>query len=180
MEERAFERKKGTANVKRVALMGMLFALAIVLSIVEGFIPVPVPVPGVRLGLANIVIMFALLQLRKREALALAVLKAAFAAVTRGAVAGALSLSGGVLAFCVMALVLGLRKEQATYLLVSLAGAIFHNVGQILAASLILDTLLWPYFPVLLLSGIVTGFATSVLLKLTFPAFRRLQLKKDT
>ncbi|MCE5236321.1 MAG: Gx transporter family protein [Clostridiaceae bacterium] len=178
MEGKTVERHKGTAYVKRIALMGVLFALAIVLSIVEGFIPVPVPVPGVRLGLANIVIMFALLQLRKRDALALVVLKAAFVAATRGAIAGALSLSGGFLAFCAMALVLRLKKERVTYLLISVMGAIFHNVGQILTASLILDTLLWPYFPVLLLSGIATGFATSVLLKLASPAFQKSHLYK--
>jgi heptaprenyl diphosphate synthase len=177
MEGKALEKKRDTAYVKRLALMGVLFALAVVLSIIEGFIPVPVPVPGVRLGLANIVVMFALLQLRKRDALALVVLKALFAAATRGAVAGALSLSGGFLSFCVMALILTFRSEKSTYLLISVTGAVFHNIGQILTASLILDTFLWPYFPVLLLSGIVTGFATSVLLKLTSPAFQRLHLK---
>ncbi|HMM33085.1 MAG TPA: Gx transporter family protein, partial [Clostridia bacterium] len=99
-------KKNKSVNVKRIALLGMLFALAIVLSIIEGFIPVPVPVPGVRLGLANIVIMFALFQLSKRDALGLVVLKAGFVAATRGAVAGALSLTGGLFAFFAMVLVL--------------------------------------------------------------------------
>lgn len=178
MEGKALEKPAKTAYVKRIALMGMLFALCIVLSVIEGYIPVPVPVPGVRLGLANIVVMFALIMLRKRDALGLVVLKALFVAATRGAVAGALSLSGGFLAFCAMALVLGLRKEKATYLLIGISGAVFHNLGQILAASAILDTFLWPYLPVLLLSGIATGFATSVLLKLTSPVFPRLHLNK--
>ncbi len=177
MDEKPLEKTPKAAGAKRIALLGMLFALAMVLSVVEGFIPVPAPVPGVRLGLANIVVMFALLQLGWRDALGLTLLKAGFVAITRGAVAGALSLAGGAFAFCVMALVLALARDKTTYLLLSVSGAVFHNVGQLLMASLILGTFLWPYFPILLLSGIVTGFATSVLLKLTAPAFGRLHLK---
>lgn len=177
MDEKPLKKTPKTVGARRVALLGMLFALAMVLSVVEGLIPAPVPVPGVRLGLANIVVMFALLQLGWRDALGLTLLKAGFVAVTRGAVAGALSLAGGSFAFCVMALVLALNKDETSYLLLSVAGAVFHNIGQILMASLILGTFLWPYFPILLLSGIVTGFATSVLLKLTAPAFQRLHLK---
>lgn len=161
----------------RTALLGVLFALSIVLSLIEGMFPLPVPVPGIRLGLANIVVMFALFQLRRRDALLLTLLKAGFAAATRGAVAGAMSLAGGLCAFCAMLLLLLLFKEENTYLIISIAGAVCHNIGQILAASLLLDTLLWPYLPLLLLAGIATGIVTSVLLKLTMPAFLRLHIK---
>ncbi len=170
------ENGEKATGAKRVALLGVLFALALVLSLIEGMIPVPVPIPGVRLGLANIVVMFALLRLKKRDALLLTVLKAGFALATRGVTAGLMSLAGGTLAFFVMLAVMLLLKEKNTYLLFGVAGAVFHNIGQIWMASLLLDTLLWPYLPVLLLSGIVTGFVTSVLLKLTSPAFSRLHL----
>lgn len=171
-------RKTGKkTDAKRVALIGLLFALAVVLSVLESLFPIPAPVPGIRLGLSNIVVMFALFQLRKRDALAIAVLKSVFVLATRGPVAGALSLAGGLFALGIMTLLILLLKDRCTYLLVSIAGAVFHNIGQILAASLILETFLWPYFPVLLVSGIVTGFATSVLLKMTSPVFSRLRLK---
>ncbi len=169
--------KNKKISTGRLALLALLFALAIVLSILESLLPIPAPVPGIRLGLANIVVMFALFYLRKRDALAIVVLKAAFVLTTRGTVAGILSLSGGLLAFIVMAVLLAVFKDRMTYLLISVAGAIFHNVGQIAAASAILKTALWLYLPVLLVSGIVTGFATSILLKLTAPAFLRLRLK---
>lgn len=168
-------RKK--VDARRIALLGLLFALAIVLSILEGLLPNPVQIPGVRLGLSNIVIMFALFQLRRRDALMLAILKAVFVAATRGPVAGALSLSGGLFALGIMTLLIIVLKDKSTYLLVSIAGAVFHNIGQISAASIILRTFLWPYLPVLIFSGIVTGFATSILLKLTAPVFLRLRLK---
>jgi heptaprenyl diphosphate synthase len=141
----------------RLTLLALLFALAIVLS--------------------NIVVMFALFHLGKRDALAIVILKAAFVAATRGATAGILSLSGGLLAFLVMAILLVIFKDRMTYLLISIAGAIGHNVGQITAASVILQTALWIYLPVLFISGIITGFATSILLKLTAPAFLRLRRK---
>ena len=169
--------RKRKVDVRRIALLGLLFALAIVLSVLESLIPIPVPVPGIRLGLSNIVVMFALLNLQKRDALAIVILKALFVMATRGTVAGFLSFSGGILALGVMILILILSKDKATYLLISISGAVFHNIGQITAASIILQTALWPYFPVLLISGIVTGFATSILLKITSPAFMRLRLK---
>jgi heptaprenyl diphosphate synthase len=173
----ADKRKRKFVDVGRVALLGLLFALALVLSVLESFFPLPVPAPGIRLGLANIVVMFALFHLKKRDALALVVLKAVFVAATRGTVAGLLSLSGGLLALGIMTLLLLLMKDKSTYLLISIAGAVFHNLGQITAASIILETALWIYLPVLILAGIVTGFATSILLKMTSPVFLRLRLK---
>jgi heptaprenyl diphosphate synthase len=168
-------RKKGDA--KRVAFTGLLFGMAIVLSILEGLLPIPAPVPGIRLGLSNIVVMFALFQLRKRDAFAIAFLKAVFVAATRGPIAGVMSLTGGLLALVIMTLLILILKDRSTFLLVSIAGAVFHNIGQIMAASVILQTFLWPYLPVLILSGIVTGFATSILLKMTSPVFLKLRLK---
>jgi heptaprenyl diphosphate synthase len=169
--------KHNKTNTARIALLGLLFALAIVLSILESLLPVPGPIPGIRLGLANIVVMFALFYMKRLDALAIVVLKALFVFATRGVVAGALSFSGSLLALVVMAVLLFLFKDRMTYVLISIAGAIAHNVGQIAAASVILQTALWLYLPVLLVSGIVTGFATSILLKLTAPAFLRLRLK---
>lgn len=169
--------KQNRISTARIALLGLLFALAVVLSILESLLPIPAPVPGIRLGLANIVVMFALFYLQKRDALAIVLLKALFVLATRGTVAGILSLSGGLFAFVVMVVLLLTFKDRMTYLLISIAGAIAHNIGQIAAASIILQTALWLYLPVLLVSGIVTGFATSILLKLTAPAFLRLRLK---
>ncbi len=164
-------------DTKRIALLGLLFALAVVLSIIEGFIPVPAPVPGVKLGLSNVVIMFALFNLKQRDALALALMKSLFVVAARGLIAGFISFSGGLSALAVMTIIIMIQRERSTYLLVSVAGAVFHNIGQFTAASIVMQTLLWPYAPVLLISGILTGIATSVLLKLTTPAFRRLHLK---
>jgi heptaprenyl diphosphate synthase len=166
MEKTIASSNHRATKTRRITLLGLLFALAMVLSVLESLFPVPVPVPGVRLGLANIVVMFALF------------LKAVFIAATRGLIAGALSLSGGLCALGVMVLILLMMKEKTTILLVSILGAVFHNFGQIAAASAIMETVLWIYLPTLILSGIVTGFATSVMLKMTSSAFQGLHLNK--
>ncbi len=174
MEKSYSETKRKSNGAKRISLLGLMFALAMVLSLIEGLFPIPIPVPGIRLGLANIVVMFALIYLKRSDALVLVILKAVFVAATRGTIAGSLSLAGGLLALGVMVLLFILFKDKSTYLLISISGAVFHNLGQITAASLILETALWIYLPVLILSGLVTGFATSILLKTTSPVFLRL------
>lgn len=164
-------------NIRRVALMAVLFALTVALTFLEYLLPIPAPVPGIRLGLSNIVVMYSLFFLRKRDALTLAVLKALFVFLTRGAMAGVLSASGGLLSVCAMSVLLLVFSDKISYLMVSVAGAIFHNLGQMCVASLILGSALWYYMPVLLLAGIIAGIATSLLLKATLPVFKRLNLK---
>lgn len=165
-------------RTRRLVLTALFFAVSLVLSLVEsGLPPLPLPVPGVRLGLANIAVMYALFFLGRGPAFAIAVLKAGFAALTRGPVAGLLSLCGGLLAVGVMALLLFLFRERLSYFLLSVCGAVCHNLGQFAAISLVYTTMnLWPYLPVLLLLGTAAGAVTAALLKVLKPAFDRLGL----
>ncbi|NLV86281.1 MAG: Gx transporter family protein [Clostridiales bacterium] len=164
-------------KTKHLTLMAMLFALSIVLSIVEGLLPAPTAAPGIKLGLSNIVVMFTLINLKKSDALIIAFLKAGFALLTRGMVAGILSLSGGLASVLIMLLLMGLLGKKTSYLGLSVSGAVFHNLGQITVASFILKTSLWYYFPILLISAIGSGFLTSVLLRQSAPLLKRLNLK---
>ena len=168
-----------TDNMKRTKLMvltALLFAIALVLSVVESLVPpIFIAAPGVKLGLSNIIVMYALFFLNKRHAFEIAILKAAFVFITRSAVAGILSLCGGVLSLLVMILLMYLFKEKISYLVLSIFGAIFHNIGQFAAISIIYHSIyLWAYLPVLLISGVVAGIATATLLRFILPAFRRL------
>lgn len=165
-------------KIIRVVFTGLLFAAAIVLSIAENSLQIPVLAPGVKLGLANVMVMYALFFLGKRYALLLAALKAVFALITRGVVAGILSLSGGLASILLMALLLALFGERVSYLIVSIFGAISHNLGQLAAVSVIYTGLVaLVHLPVLLVAGVVTGAATAVLLKLLIPVVNRLGLK---
>ena len=172
------EKKNGgmsSAAIKRMVLTALLFAAALVLTVVEYQMPIPMPVPGIKLGLSNIVVMYSLFFLRKRDALTLAVLKSLFVFLTRGFIAALLSFSGGVLSIVAMIFCMVIFKEKISYLMVSIIGAVFHNFGQIVVVSMLYtNLLLWTYFPVLLVSAIITGTATSALLRITLPALKKL------
>ena len=164
-------------KIRRMVLTGLLFAVILVLSILENELQIPVPVPGVKLGLSNIVVMYSLFFVGKGDATLLAVLKALFVFLTRGAVASLLSLCGGILSITIMILLLLIFKEKISYLSISIFGAVFHNLGQFIAISLLYTSLyLWAYLPVLLISGVIAGVATSILLKFSLPALKRLKI----
>lgn len=165
------KKEKGNIDTKRLVLTGLLFAMALVLSVVEDMIPpLPIPVPGVKFGLSNIAVMYALFFLKRSQAYTIAVLKSIFVLITRGLVAAALSLSGGILSLTVMLLIIILFKEKVTYLVLSMFGAIAHNIGQLIAITLIYTGMyLWAYLPVLLVSGAAAGIITAMLLKAVLP-----------
>ena len=162
-------------KARQVAFGGMLFALAIVLSLVEGMVtPLLGLPPGIKIGLANIVVMYALFFLGRGQALSLVLLKSFFVLLTRGASAGALSLAGGLLSLAVMLLLTLSPKHQPSYFILSVAGAVSHNLGQLLMASLWLQTAFsLAYAPVLILSGIGMGALTAVSLRLLLPALEK-------
>lgn len=153
--------------------MGLMLAVVAALSFVEHMLP-PLPFlpPNVKLGLSNIVIMYCIFFLGKREAFTLAVLKSGFVLFTRGPVAGLLSITGGLLSIAVIIMLLFLFKSRISYITASISGAIMHNIGQIIAASFIMGTgMIFYYLPVLIVSGIVMGIVTGTMLKILLPVF---------
>lgn len=173
--EHKLDKKIISLKIKNIVLTGILFAAAVVLSLIENMIQLPVIAPGVKLGLSNIAVMFALFFLGKQKAFLLALLKAMFVFITRGAVACVLSLCGGLLSVSVMALMLIIFKDKVSYLTISMTGSVFHNFGQLAAVSLLYTSInLWVYLPVLLISGIAAGIVTSIILKVCLTALKKL------
>jgi len=162
-------------KTQRLVLTSLFFAIAIILSVVENSLPpLPIAVPGVKFGLSNIAVMYVLFFIGRKEAYAVALLKAVFVFATRGWIASVLSLSGGVLSLSVMIVLLMLFKEKISYLILSISGAIFHNMGQLIAVSIVYTNLyLLYFFPVLIITGILAGIITSVLLNVIKPALKR-------
>ena len=165
-----------SGKTKKLVLTGLFFALALVLSIVENTLPpLPIPVPGVKFGLSNIAVMFALFFLSKSQAYTIAILKALFVIVTRGIIAGILSLFGGLLSLTVMLLLMFVFRDKISYLVLSIFGAGAHNIGQFVAITFIYTGMyLWAYIPVLLVSGVAAGIVTATLLRFILPAFKKL------
>ncbi len=153
----------------KVAVPGLMLALALVLSLFESMLPaLPFLPVGVKLGLSNIVTMYCLLFLGAKTAFAVAVLKALFVLLTRGAIGAALSLSGGLCSVCLM--LLFKRMPGLGDRLISVAGAISHNIGQLILASIILKSIYtFYYLPVMILSGVGMGLITGILLRLVMP-----------
>ncbi|MGN0690206.1 MAG: Gx transporter family protein [Oscillospiraceae bacterium] len=155
-------------KTKKTAVMGLLLALTFALSAVETAVSMGLPA-GVRIGLANIVVMLALLSMGKKEALTIVVAKSVFILITKGVTAFMLSLCGGVASF--IAVLLLIKSEKNSLILISVAGALVHNIAQLIAASLILkniNTLF--YAPVLIIAGVIAGSATGTVIKIALPA----------
>ena len=165
-----------TARVRRLATNGILVALAVVLSIVERWIPLSllVPVPGIKLGLANIVTLFALYRLSFFDAAAILVARCLLSALVLGPASLLFSLTGGVLALVVMALLRFGNGRVFSVYGVSMGGAVAHNIGQIAAACLVMQdlSLVRSYLPMLLLVGLLTGIPTAAA---AAPVLRRLK-----
>ena len=165
---------------KRVALCGLLTSLMLVLGLVERQFPLTVAVPGIKLGLANSVLLYAIYMLGLKETLILMLLKALMSWVIYTNMNAMLySLAGGVLS--VLSMLLLYRVKGISAIGVSAVGAVFFNVGQILMAVLMLNTpgLLFTYLPILMVSGVVTGVLTGVVARMVMEHLRVINKKNS-
>ena len=142
---------------KKLALLSMCACLAMVLSFAESRIPPLTAIPGIKMGLANIAVMFALYKLGSREAAVISLVRVLLVSLLFGSFVSLLySLAGAVLSLTVMLLLR--RFSPFTQVGVSVAGGVCHNIGQIIMACILLETnVIVYYLPFLLLSGTVTG-----------------------
>ena len=151
-----------THSVRRLTRCAVLTALALAISVCEGLVPLSIliPLPGLRLGLANLVTVYALRRLSAREAFGILMARCLLGAIVGGNLSAlAFSLTGGVLAFGVMWLLLHVRGLSLFG--VCIAGAAAHNTGQILAAMGVLASpAIAVYLAPLLLASILTGAVT--------------------
>ena len=161
-------------RARRIALLSIFLAYALVVGLIERMIPLGalIPgVPGIRLGLANIVILVALYIFPMAESFMLMLLKSVLTSLLAGSpVSMFYSITGSVLAFLGMLLLIRLFKERVSPIGVSVAGAALHNTGQILAAGMLMQTtVVFALLPYLLLvavtTGTLTGFAGKMVLK---------------
>jgi heptaprenyl diphosphate synthase len=149
-------------KTKKLATLAVTVAVAMILSFVESRIPAFVAIPGIKVGLANIAIIFALYKLGWREAITVSIVRVFLVALLFGSVVSlAYSVAGAILSLSLMILLrkLGIFTEVA----VSVVGGITHNIGQILVAFLLLETnVVFYYLPFLLVSGVIAGVAVGI------------------
>lgn len=142
-----------------MTLMAVFLAYALIMGVIETLIPLDFIAPGVRLGLANVVVLTAIYLFSWRDVLGIILLKSFIPSMLFGTVFTFLySLSGSLLSFAVMYALIRLLRGRLSPVGVSVCGAIAHNVGQLLVAScLVSSAAVFAYLPVLLVSGVITG-----------------------
>ncbi|KPU44055.1 heptaprenyl diphosphate synthase component I [Oxobacter pfennigii] len=146
-------------KLRKLTTLAMFISVALVLHVVEGMLPVPFTVPGIKLGLANIVTVIALMFFNFREILLIVIIRCLLGSLFGGSISAFLfSVTGGLLSAAVMAIIFYLFKDSFSVIGISIVGAISHNIGQLFIASLIIsDFRLYVYLPVLMISSLVTG-----------------------
>ena len=153
-------------NNRKIAFLGLFVALAFVLSYIEFMLPLNIGIPGAKIGLANLVIMVALYTLGEKNAIALSIIRVVLVGLTFGNLSMMLySLAGAALSLFVMLIAKKLNKFSMVG--VSILGGVFHNVGQIIVAMLVLETRsLMYYLPFLIVIGTITGVLIGIIANL--------------
>jgi len=155
------------SRVKKIILISLLVSQALVLSFIESMIPLNFSVPGAKLGLANIVTLTSLYLFSFRETLLIIMLRTVMTAFLSGSFSMFLySIAGALLSFLMMYLLIHFASEKVSTIGVSIVGAIFHNLGQLAMAALIIQNIkIVLYLPFLMVAGIATGFIVGASVK---------------
>lgn len=146
-------------NIRKMTYISLLVSMALVLHIFENMIPVPFITPGAKLGLANVITVIALYTLDYKEAFLVLLLRIVLSVMFGGSVSRLMySLGGAVLSYISMVIVKKIGKKYVSIIGVSSVGAVFHNIGQLIVASLIVRTFgVMLYLPIITIAGVGTG-----------------------
>ena len=146
-------------DTKKIAKLSMLLSVSVVLGLIESFIPIFSSIPGIKLGLANIVIIFAIYKLSIKDAIYISVLRVILMGILRTglfSISFFFSLVGAL--FSIITMYLVKKIKNLSIIGVSIAGAISHSIGQIIVACILLSNINMVYYlPVLLISSLITG-----------------------
>jgi heptaprenyl diphosphate synthase len=156
-------------STRKMVLLSVLVSQALVLHVIERMIPVPVPIPGIKLGLANVISLFTIIIFGWKEATLVVFLRTILGSFFGGGISSFLySFSGGIISTIAMALLYKYFKKVFSLIAISVVGAVCHNIGQILVASLVVSNVnLFYYLPVLLISAVITGIFIGMTVQLT-------------
>lgn len=156
-------------DVRHTARLALLVAVGLIIFVLESYITLPIAVPGIKPGLSNIVTLFTLYAFSRRDAWCVLILRVVLGSLFVGQIVWmSYSLAGGVMCLLAMSVCKTFLDEEYMVIL-SAVGAIFHNMGQLLAAAVIMgSTAVFWYMPALLLGGVLCGILTGVCCKLIF------------
>ena len=157
-------------------MLGLTIALAMIMSYIEALVPLSFAVPGIKMGLANIVIIFVLYKIGTKEAILVSLIRVIIVSLLfSNVMAMAYSIAGAVLSLSVMWVLK--KTDKFSFVGVSIAGGIMHNVGQIIMAVILLGTeQIALYLPVLIITGTATGVVIGIVSGLVINRFRKIKI----
>lgn len=158
----------------KTAYMGLLLAFALILSYIESLLPFSFGIPGIKLGLSNLAVLLGICLIGYRQALLLAISKAVICGFLFGNLSMMIySLAGALFSFAIMAV---MTKSGWFHLpVISMAGGVMHNMGQVLTAYLAIKTYgLVYYVPILILAGVITGTLNGIAASLVMPYLKKI------
>jgi heptaprenyl diphosphate synthase len=162
-------------RTRKITTLSILTALAMILSIVENMVPINIGLPGIKLGLANLVTIFVLSFYGFYSALVVVTIRCLLVSLAFGGpTLFAFSITGGILSILVMNLLIKLNRSTMSIKGISIAGAVSHNIGQLIIAIIILNEIkIYTYIPVLIISGIITGIIIGILSEMLIKSFKK-------
>lgn len=151
------------SKTKHICILGLMISLAFAFSYLESLISLSVGIPGVKLGIANLVVIITLYVLNEKDAFAISVIRILMNGLFfSGFFSMLFSLSGGILSF--LAMVIAKRTNKFSPIGVSALGGVIHNLGQIIIAVFVMNTYrIIYYFPILMFSGLITGIINGII-----------------
>ena len=148
-------------SAKKIATVSVLITVAFVLSWIEMILSITTPIPGIKIGLANLAILFTMYYCGSKDAFLVLIGRLVLNAILFGNVNSLIySVAGGLLSFLIMLIFKKLFPKHIVY--ISIAGGVFHNIGQLLAASIVMNTFLSWYMPYLIIGGILAGLFNGI------------------
>lgn len=166
-------------KTKKMIFVSFLTAMALVIYVLEA--QIPILFPGIKLGLANMISLAALILIGWKEALIIMFLRTLLGSMFSGSMSAFMfSLAGGIFSNIVMILLYKLLKDSISLWSVSICGAIFHNIGQLLVASFVIQDLrVYVYLPILLISSIITGYFIGLCTKFLIDHLKKIPMFKE-
>ena len=173
--------KKNRENLEKMMLVILIGALAIVLGIIESMIPIKLPIPGMKLGLANIMIVIGLYYLDVKDMFFVIMLKTFLTTLLLGTFSMfAYGFVGALLSYICMVSAFKVLKEKISLIGISMIGGVMHNIGQIIVAMILIKTKAIAYYMMFLLPiGLLTGVVIGLVAKLVMSRLKEFELCRN-
>lgn len=153
---------KNNISIKKIALIAIFITLSLILSYVDNLIPINIVVPGIKIGLANLIIIYSLYMLGIKEAIFISIIRVVISSILFGSILTFVySLTGAIVSLLIMVILKSFTS--LTVITISIIGGVMHNMTQIIVAIILMNTKeIVYYLPILILTGVISGMMIGI------------------